>query len=241
LEHFMTDPLSSRTTTRRGVKAAPLVALVGLLAMAGSAQAQHPVRQAAPAWETLTVSAEWLHANSGPLHRDALPSYGWSIAHDRPNGLRLELGYLRAARPTTTAKGVTAGVGLRFDHGRFSVRPGIAALVGIAETNGDRDGYDWRDVDDVDQEGHQARLVYARGTTVGGGVGVGAEFRLGAGVSLTGSVRQWVFSGSELSGKRGRTLAGVGLSLNPSGLFHALRGESTPATAISATTQETEK
>jgi hypothetical protein len=154
-----------------------------------------------------------------------LPSYGWSIAHDRPNGLRLELGYLRAARPTTTAKGVTGGVGLRFDHGRLSVRPGIAALVGIAETNGDGDGYDWRGVDDADQEGHQARLVYARGTTVGGGVGVGAELRLGAGVSLTGSVRQWVFSGSELSANRDRTLAGFGLSLNPGGLFHALRGE----------------
>ena len=237
----MTDPLSSTTRTRLGVKAALIVALVGLLGRAGSAQAQQPVRPPAPAWETLTVSAEWLHANSGALHRDALPSYAWSIAHDRPNGLRLELGYLRAARPTTTAKGVTAGVGLRFDHGRFSVRPGIAALVGIAETNGDRDGYDWRSVGDADQEGHQARLVYARGTTVGGGVGVGAEFRLGAGVSLTGSVRQWLFSGSVLSANRGRTLAGIGLSLNPSGLFHALRGPFTSATTISATSQETEK
>jgi hypothetical protein len=241
LEHFMTDQQSSTTTTGRGVKAAPIVALVGLLAMAGSAQAQHPVRPASPAWQTLTVSAEWLHANSSPLHRDALPSYGWSIAHDRPNGLRLELGYLRAARPTTTAKGVTGGVGLRFDHGRLSVRPGIAALVGTAEMNGDRDGYDWRGVDDANQEGHQARFVYARGTTVGGGVGVGAELRLGAGVSLTGSVRQWVFSGSQLSGNRGRTLAGIGLSLNRGGLFHALRGEPTSATTISATTQETEK
>jgi hypothetical protein len=237
----MTHPLSSTTPTRRGVKAALIVALVGLLAMAGSAQAQHPVRPAAPDWETLTVSAEWLQANSGPLHRDALPSYGWSIAHDRPNGLRLELGYLRAARPTTTAKGVTAGAGLRFDHGRFSVRPGIAALVGVAETNADRDGYDWRGVGDPDQEGHQARFVYARGTTVGGGIGVGAEFRLGAGVSLTGSLRQWVFSGSVLSGNRGRTLTGIGLSLNPSGLFRALCGQSTSATSISATRQETAK
>ena len=237
----MTDTPSSTNRTRRGVNAAPIVALVGLLAMAGSAQAQRPVRPASPAWETLTVSAEWLHANSGPLHRDALPSYGWSIAHERPNGLRLELGYLRAARSTTTAKGVTGGVGLRFDHGRLSVRPGIAALVGTAETNGDRDGYDWRGVDDANLEGHQARLVYARGTTVGGGASIGADLRLGAGVSLIGSVRQWVFSGSVLSANRGRTLAGIGLSLNPGGLFRALRGGSTSATTISATTQETEK
>src|SRR4051812_27109540 len=159
----MTDSLSSTATTRRGNKTAPIMALVVLLAMAGSAQAQHPVRPAAPVWQTLTVSAEWLHANSGPLHRDALPSYSWSIAHDRPNGLRLELGYLRAARPTTTAKGLTAGVGLRFDDGRLSVRPGVAALVGVAENNADRDGYDWQGVGDADQEGHQARLVYARG------------------------------------------------------------------------------
>jgi hypothetical protein len=96
-------------------------------------------------------------------------------------------------------------------------------------------------VDDADQEGHQARFVYARGTTVGGGVGVGAEFRLGAGVSLTGSVRQWAFSGSVLSGNRGRTLIGIGLALNPSGLFHTLRGQSTSATTNSATIQETEK
>jgi hypothetical protein len=44
-----------------------------------------------------------------------------------------------------------------------------------------------------------------------------------------------------LRGSHGRTLTGIGLSLNPGGLFHALRGQSTSAPSIGATIQETEK
>ena len=239
----MTDRCFPPPAIWRGILAAPTIALVALLAMTAPAHAQQPMPPASHTWETLTISAEWLHANSGALHRNALPSYAWGIAHDRPSGLRLELGYLRAARPTSTAKGLTGGIGLKFDRGRLSLRPGIAALVGVAETIEDRDGYDWLGVEapNAGQEGHQERPGYARGTTVGGGLSVAGEVRLGAGVSLTGSVRQWLFSGSVLSGSRDRTLAGIGISLRPGGLVQALRGEPTSAPTISATTEETEQ
>ena len=239
----MPSPLSSPARTRHRVLALSLVSLVGALGFAGQARAQQPVQPAPRVWETLSLSAEWLHANRGDLHRDALPSYGWSIAHDRPNGMRFELGYLRAARPTTTAKGVTGGFGLRFDRGRFSVRPGVAALVGVAETNADLGGYDWRGIEAPNdgQDGHQGRAVYSRGTTIGGGLSLGAEYHLGAGVSLTGSVRQWLFSGPVLSSHPDRTLAGFGLSLRPGGLVQALRGQPTRPITISATTEETEQ
>ena len=211
-------------------RALPLLVALGLIGSTAKAQGQ----------QALTLSAEWLHANSGALRRAALPSYAWGIALDRPGGVRLEAGYLRAVRPTTTAKGMTGGVGLTLADGRVTLRPGVAGLVGVAENNGDRDGYDWTGVDDTPlggEEGHQDRPVYERGTIVGGGISLAADVRLLAGLSLTGSVRQWVFSGGVLRGDRGRTLAGLGISLRPAVLVQALQGR--PAASIGAQDKET--
>jgi hypothetical protein len=209
--------------TRRGSTAG---VLLGLIALAGQAQAQQRTLTASAPPPALAVSAEWLHATSGSLHRDALPSYAWGIALDRAGGLRLEAGYLRAARPATTAKGVTGGVGFNLQFGRLTMRPTVAALLGVAEHNADRDGYDWRGLDDTPHSGkvgHQDRAGYGRGTTIGAGVGLTADLQMLNGLSLTGSVRQWSFSGPVLSGDRDRTLAGFGLSVRPVVLVHAVR------------------
>jgi hypothetical protein len=216
--------------------------LLGLAGQAGAAEGQQRPLTASTPPATLAVSAEWLHATSGSLHRDALPSYAWGIAVDRPSGLRLEAGYLRAARPATTAKGVTGGAGFNLRFGPLTMRPTVAALLGVAERSADRDGYDWRGLDGTPEsgaEGHEGRPGYERGTTVGAGLGLAADFRLINGVSLTGSVRQWTFAGPVLRGDRDRTLAGLGLSFHPITLVNALRGR--PAMQVSGTDQETEK
>lgn len=218
-----------------------LAAAIGLVAAAGEAQGQQAAAAAVP-FGAYVASAEWLHGNSGALHRDALPSYGWSLGVDRPAGLRLEAGYLRVARPTTTAKGFMAGAGWNFVRGPVTVRPGVSTLIGVAETNAASDGYDWRGLDETPyegSEGHQGRQRYERGTTVGAGLNLAADLHLVAGLSLTGSVRQWLFSGDVLSGNRDRTLAGLGLSVRPGVVAQAIRG--TPTRQISSKDKENGK
>ncbi len=220
----------------------PLAAALALAVATGQAQGQQAPAAAAPLG-AVVASAEWLHANSGALHRDALPSYGFGLGLDRPNGLRLEAGYLRVARPATTAEGFVAGAGWNFARGPVTVRPGVSALIGVGERNGDRDGYDWQGLDETahaGEAGHQARLSTDRGMTLGGGLGIAADLHLTSGLSLTASLRQWVFSGRELSDNRDRTLAGLGLSLRPAILVQALKGR--PATTgISANDKETDQ
>lgn len=215
----------------------PIAAALGLALLPGRADAQHASAAPAP-MGAFTVSGEWLHLNSGSLHRDALPSLGWSFGMDHARGFRLEAGYLRVARPGTTAKGFTAGAGWNFVRNRVTLRPGVSALLGVAERIGDRDGYDWQGVDGTPLEGdagHQDRVGYQRGTTVGGSLNLAADYYLGAGMSFTASLRQWVFTGGVLSGDRDRVLAGFGLSLRPGVLVQALRG---PHASQSSATQK---
>jgi hypothetical protein len=99
-------------------------------------------------------------------------------------------------------------------------------LVGSAEASIDRGGYSWRGIDSVyqNQTGHQGRPLDANGTTVGGGLSLSAEYPLVGGLSLSASVRQWLFSGSILRAGRSPTLAGFGLSIHPNETLTALRG-----------------
>jgi hypothetical protein len=171
------------------------------------------------------VSAEWLHLTSGDLHRDAMPSLAWGVGMDHPSGFRLEAGYLRVARPTTTAKGFTAGAGWNVVRDRFTLRPGVSALVGVAERNDDLDGYDWQGVDDSPFEGgtgHQERMGYARGTTIGASLNLSADYHVTPGFALTASLRQWVFSSGVLGDDRDRVLAGFGLSIHPAVLLREI-------------------
>jgi hypothetical protein len=187
-------------------------------------RAQEPAAARHPVPVLSSVSGEWLQVGGGALNRDASPSFALSFAHDRPNGLRFTLGYLRAARARTAAEGLTAGLSLPVRTGRLTVRPGLSMLVGAAEAAVDRGGYNWADSASQTQSGYQARPLDANGTTLGAGLDLGAEVRLVAGVSVAASVRQWLFSGSVLRGDRAATLAGFGLSLHPNEMLSALRG-----------------
>jgi hypothetical protein len=184
------------------------------------ASAHHPI----PIFTAIT--GEWMHVGGQALNRDAPQSFSLILAHDRPSGLRFELGYLRAARALTNAEGVTAGLSLPVRAGRLTVRPGLSMLVGVGEAGVDRGGYNWLGADGAtqNQTGYQGRPLDASGTTVGAGLSLGAEVRLGVGVSLAASVRQWLFSGTVLRSDRASTLVGFGLSLDPNGVLSALRG-----------------
>ncbi len=219
-------------------RALPIAVALSVALLPGRAEAQHASPAPAP-MGAYTVSGEWLHLNSGSLRRDALPSLGWSIGMDHPRGFRLEAGYLRVARPGTTAKGFTAGAGWNFVRDRVTLRPGVSALIGVAERIGDRDGYDWQGVNGTPLEGdtgHQDRVGYQRGTTLGGSLNFAADYYVGAGMSITASLRQWVFTGGVLSEDRDRVLAGFGLSVRPGALVQSLRGR--PATQISSAEEE---
>jgi hypothetical protein len=170
------------------------------------------------------ITGEWLHVGGEALNRDASQSFALILSHDRPNGLRLELGYLRAARAVTNAEGLTAGLSLPVKAGRLTVRPGLSMLVGAAEAAVDRGGYNWADSATQSQTGYQNRPLDANGTTVGAGLSLGAEVRLGAGVSLAASARQWLFSGTVLRTDRAPTLLGLGLSVHPNDILTSLRG-----------------
>ena len=188
------------------------------------ATAQHSASVYQPVPILGSITGEWLHVGGETLDRTASQSFALVFAHDRPNGLRLELGYLRAARELTNAEGVTAGMSLPVRAGRLTVRPGLSMLVGSAEASVDRGGYNWTDGATETETGYQGRPLDANGTTVGAGLSVGADVRLVAGVSLAASVRQWLFSGSVLSADRASTLVGFGLSVHPSDMFSTLRG-----------------
>jgi hypothetical protein len=215
----------------------------------GAARAQEATGPQAYRFAEYALTAEWLHLGAGGLHRDALPSYAWGLSREIGHrGLRVELGYLRAARATSTAKGLSAGLALSRTRGRLTVRPGVAMLAGVAETVADSGGYDWRAEGGVSeggyedgQVGYESRLRYTRGTTIGGGLSLAADARLVAGLSVTGSTRYWLFTGDVLRADRTRLLAGFGISLRPAELVARFR-RNRPSTLVATTdTQETSK
>ena len=166
-----------------------------------------------------SVSSEWLQLNDRSMNRDGSPSTATTVGHD-VGRVRFELGYLRAARDESTAKGFTAGMSRPLSYHRLTVRPGVAMLVGTAQTVRDAGGYYYSAPSG--QSVYQPRMLYSRGNTIGGIATLGAEFRVGAGVSATASIRQASFSGLVLAGDRARTLSGFGLSLRPGTLLEAL-------------------
>lgn len=163
------------------------------------------------------VWAEWLQANAGSIHRGALPSLALTVARTAHggvlNGFAVEGGWLRAARPTTTAEGVTLGLARAITAGPVTLRPGVAVLAGRAVSTADSGGYDWRGIAPpyLGQTGYQDRPRLTRGGTVGAGLQLGADVALGRGVHLTGSVRRWQFSGDVVRPNGSPLLAGVGL------------------------------
>jgi len=188
------------------------------------ASAQQPASVYHPVPILGSITGEWLHVGGEALNRDAAQSFALAFAHDRPSGLRFELGYLRAARALTNAEGVTAGMSVPVRAGRVTVRPGFSLLLGAAEAGADRGGYNWADSTGQLQTGYQGRPLDANGTALGAGFSLGAEVRLLAVVSRAASVRQWLFTGSVLRGNRATTLLGFGLAVHPSDMLSTLRG-----------------
>lgn len=194
--------------------------VVSVLMLATPIQAQNQGATAAPSLGLLTaVSAEWLQVGAGSLHRDAAPSLAVAVAHDRPNGLRLEVGYLRAARRLSTAKGVTGSVSMPLTGGRFTVRPGVGAFIGRAVSTIDDGGYAWQSGTPDSTTGYQKHQRYMHATTVGAAANLGAEVQVIPALAITASVRQWIFTGHAMSPDRTSTLAGLGLSFHPGALI----------------------
>ena len=207
---------------RSSLAAAGILAVSVLLPALVGAQEPAIVHHSVPILGSVT--GEWLHVGGEALNRDASQSYALVFAHERPSGLRLELGYLRAARALTDAEGVTAGLSMPVRAGRLTVRPGFSMLLGAAEAGVDRGGYNWADSTGQIQTGYQGRPLDANGTALGAGFSLGAEVRLLAGISLAASVRQWLFAGSVLRGDRATTLLGFGLAVHPTDVLRTLRG-----------------
>jgi hypothetical protein len=182
------------------------------------------------------ISADWMHVNDGAMRRDGSQSAAWSLAHDFGSRLRFELGYLRAAREESSAKGATAGISFPMSFHRVTIRPGATLLAGVAQASRDSGGYYY--TNSGGQTSYQPRMRYTRGSTVGAIASLGAEFRLTAGFSATATIRQAGFSGDVLDGDRLRTLAGFGLSVRPGHLLQALHLRSAPNTTTTTGNQQ---
>ena len=152
------------------------------------------------------LAGEWLQASGGAIGRHALPSLAATFSRDLERGVfagtQLELGWLRAARPTTTAQGVTAGLARALRAGPLTFRPGLAVMAGQAISTVDSGGYDWRgiSVPYLGQTGYQDRPRLTRGATVGAGLQLGADVALFRGLHLTGSVRRALCANSRERG-----------------------------------------
>lgn len=201
---------------------AVLLAFIGVGSAARIAAAQPVDSTAARASDSNRVAgvelrAEWLQAGAGPIHRHALPSLAATLARQQRggvlNGFEVEGGWLRAARSTTTAEGLTAGLARAVTAGRFTLRPGVAVMAGQAIATADSGGYDWRGIAApyLGQTGYQDRPRLTRGGTVGAGLQLGADVNLGRGLHVAGSVRQWHFSSDVARPNKSPFLAGVGL------------------------------
>ncbi len=203
-------------------RAAALAAALTATFVAGSPlHAQTPDSAvASPRAHGARFAGEWLQANGGPIDRHALPSLAATVSRrlDRGvfSGAELEVGWLRAARPTTTAQGVTAGLARALRAGPLTLRPAIAALAGQALSTVDSGGYDWRGINApyLGQTGYQDRPRLTRGATVGAGLQLGADVALYRGLHLTGSVRQWTYTGRVIAANRSPLLAGFGLAFD---------------------------
>ena len=191
---------------------------LALLLPAASIQAQSANGSLGP---ISSISSEWLQLNTRSMDRDGSPSSATTIGHDVGNNVRFELGYLRAARNESSAKGITAGLSIPVSYRRLTLRPGASVLAGTAQTSRDAGGYFYTSPA-TGQAAYQPRMLYSRGSTLGAIATLGAEFRIGAGVSATASIREATFSGTVLQNDRARTLAGFGLSLRPGSLLEAL-------------------
>jgi hypothetical protein len=207
-----------------------LLAVAALATLPAASDAQVAARPARA--ERWSLDAQYLHVGSGPISRRASRSLGATLGFDlaRSSGTgvswRAEGGWMRVARENSTAQGATLGAsvgvpvgrGARRGDARLTLRPGVAALLGWEEAQGETPLYDWRGLPATGYAGQTGTQGYrqpARANAAGGGVSLGAELRVSRGLSVTGSVREWLFAGDVIRADRSSTLGGLGLAIRP--------------------------
>lgn len=204
-----------------------------------------------------SVGFDYLHLGAAPIGRRAEPSMDVTLGRalgpgDPTRATRVEAGWLRASRVTTQAQGVTLGMSFGVPLGRraaeerpahgpaLTLRPGAAVLAGWAEAQDSTAFYAWRGLPNTAYAGQTGTAVAwrpVRGRTTGAGLSLGADLRLTRAVAITGSVRQWAFTGPVIRPNRHATLAGLGVAVRPRTLAADVRtlwhrdGTGAPSTA----------
>lgn len=240
------DTAASASRPRRAVPARPTGALrtsaaataaLATLATLASPAAAQP---GAPAPDRWTLRADWLHAGAAPLVRDAAPGAGLVAGREFGDAARVaggatwrvEAGWQRVARRPTTAKGATVALSRGFVVGRRAddlagagalpwlvVRPGVAAMVGRAESQAADPLYAWRGLPGTAWAGTSGteRVPVARRTgTVGAAATLALELPLTGGLALGGSLSGWRWNAAEVLGaSRSLAVGGVGLVVRP--------------------------
>ena len=90
--------------------------------------------------------------------------------------------------------------------------PAVSALFGQSYVSVDSTGYDYT-IPATNTVGHVARYSYSDGFAFGGSIGLTAEYPVYRMIGLRASAAQWFFAGDPVANKRGRTVVGVGLSV----------------------------
>jgi len=226
----------------RATRATAHVAIGLLIAVTAALElhAQSPVAAPRDPW---TFDAQYLHWNAGDVRRHATPSFEATLGRAAGDAgvaganWRIEAGWLRAVRATTTAQGATLGLsagiavpgtGSRGADAspRLTVRPGIALLAGWAEAQDSTTIYDWRGLPGTaaaGTTGSEYTFSTTRGATMGVGMTLGAELRITRAIALSASARHWMFSGGVIAPNRQSTLIGLGAAMHPALLAHDVR------------------
>jgi hypothetical protein len=157
------------------------------------------------------ASGEWQQATEMSLDRNTLHSNAFDLAW-RSNGWSLGAGWLRIARNLSTIQGGTVTAGKLFQAGPVTFIPALSALVGQSYVSVDSTGYDFVNPA-TNTVGHVARYSYSDGVAFGGAAGLTVEYPVYRMIGIRASASQWLFGGDPVADKRGRTVVGVGLSV----------------------------
>lgn len=195
------------------MKTASFILLVLAAPVVAQQTPARPIPMAAsPSYNSgIVVSGEWQQATALPLDRETMQSNAFDLAW-RHNGWSFGAGWLRIARDLSTIQGGTVTAGKLFQAGPITFIPAVSALVGQSYVSVDSTGYDFLNPA-TNTTGHVARYSYSDGVAFGGAIGLTAEYPVYRMIGIRASAAQWFFGGDPVANNRGRTVVGVGLSL----------------------------
>ena len=195
------------------MKTASFILLVLAAPVVAQQTPARPIATAAsPGYHSgFVASGEWQQATELPLDRETMQSNAFDLAL-RLNGWSFGAGWLRIARNLSTIQGGTLSAGKLFQLGPVTFIPALSALFGQSYVSVDSTGYDYT-VPATNTIGHVARYSYSDGFAFGGSIGLTAEYPVYRMIGLRASAAQWLFAGDPVANKRGRTVVGVGLSV----------------------------